>query len=186
MRSEKYLRRIGAGLVLVTVMLALGGCQSAEVAEPLTETTSGNDPDSMLNFWHTLAERNVTSHDEALHAILLFKIGCDKSENYADRVAAMKGCGWLPPGWDKPANEAITRGTTSMILARMLNIKGGLSMWILGPTPRYATRELQSMNIMPAGTENQSISGSQFLTIIGQVEDYLVLQGGETEAAAAD
>ena len=158
--------------VTIAAAAALGGCRSAQVAEPLTETLSGNDPESRLAFWHTLADRNVTSNDEAFHALLLLADGADETEDYADRVALLQSRRMLPQGFDRRADEAVRRGTLAVAIARILDIKGGLTMRLAGSTPRYATRELQYMLLFPAGSPHQTMAGSELLSVIGRAEDY--------------
>ncbi len=171
--------RIGRLIALMCLATAIGGCGSAQVAEPLTETTAGNDVESQMNFWHTLATRNITSNDEAFHALLLFFDSEDPAEDYAGRVELFKSRGWLANDFDEPANQAVTRGTLARVLVEGLQIKGGLTMRIAGPVPRYALREMTFLRIFPSGSANQTISGNQLLTVIGKSEDYQVLRAAE-------
>src|SRR5205814_6508545 len=91
-------------------MLIVGGCHTAKVAQPLTGKLSGNDPDSQLEFWHTLATRPVTSNDEAFHGLLLYADGQDAARDYAARVSALKSRKMLPANFDRPADQAVERG----------------------------------------------------------------------------
>jgi hypothetical protein len=166
-------------MALMWVAATLGGCGSAQVAEPLTETTAGNDVESQMNFWHTLATRNITSNDEAFHALLLFFDGENPAEDYDERVELFKSRGWLPSGFNEPANQAVTRGTLARVLVEGLDIKGGLTMRIAGSMPRYALREMTYLRIFPSGSPNQTISGNQLLTVIGKSEDYQVLRAAK-------
>ena len=43
-----------------------------------------------------------------------------------------------------------------------LKIKGGLTMMLIGPTQRYATRELQYIGIYPTSDPHQTFSGQEF------------------------
>lgn len=159
--------------ILLMAMFALAGCQSAQVGESLTGRLAGNEPESQLEFWHTLASRPLVSHDEAFHALLLFAQQQDPAANYPQRVQRLQQRGWLADNFDAPADQAITRGTLSVALVRILQIRGGWMMTLLGPTPRYATRELEFQGIYPASTPQQTFSGGQFVAIIGAAEDYL-------------
>ena len=148
------------------------GCRSAQVAHPVTAELAGNDPDSQIEFWHTLAQRPVTSNDEALHGLLLFVAGEDPATDYTGRVEALHQRQMLPKGFDRPAEEAVQRGTLAVAICRILEIKGGAIMTVFGPSPRYATRELQFMNIYPPSAPHQTFSGSEYLAVIARVEDY--------------
>ena len=157
----------------LAILALLPGCQSARVADPLTRTVGGNDADQQLAFWHGLADRPVTSNDEAFHGLLMFaNDGDDPAGDYPGRVAALKARGMLPASFDQPADQSVDRGTVAVALTKVLNIRGGVIMRVLGPSPRYAVRELQYLNLYPPSSQNQTFSGSEFLGIIGKAEEY--------------
>ena len=78
----------------------------------------------------------------------------------------------LPSGFDRPAAEAINRGTLAVALAKAIDLKGGLTMRLLGASPRLALKELEFGIIMPSSSENQALTGGEFFGIIGKVHDY--------------
>jgi hypothetical protein len=142
------------------------------MGQPLTKQLASSDPDAQLEFWHELAEHSITSNDEAFHGLLLYLDGKDESADYAARVAALKARKMLPGGFDEPAEASIRRGTLAVAIVRMIHARGGLTMAVIGPQPRYAVRELMFLNVYPPSTPNQSFSGNEFLGIMGRVEDY--------------
>src|SRR5579862_5116238 len=142
--------------IIITSSLALIGCQSAQVAQPLTVKLSGNDADSQLEFWHELAERRVTSNDEAFHGLLLYLDNKDSSATYADRVLALKSRHLLLNSFSAPAGQAVTRGNLAYAILHVLQIKGGLILHVFGPTPRYALRELEFEGIYPPSSDYQT------------------------------
>ncbi len=168
------------------VVFALTGCQSAQVGHPLTEKLSGNDPDSQMEFWHSLADRRVTSNDEALHGLLLYVDGKDDSGDYQQRVDTLKSRHMLPGGFNAPAHAAISRGDLAVAMVKALQIKGGIMLHLAANSPRYAIRELQYLDLYPPSSPQQTFNGSEFLGIIGKLEDYQRSAGkGETAAGAA-
>ena len=154
------------GLVLVT------GCQTARVDKPLTRELGGSEPEQQLEFWHQLSDQPVTSNDDAFHGLLLFLDGQDPAQDYAGRVEALKKRRLLGKGFDQPAEQAVQRGTLAVAIVKALDIKGGVTMRILGPTPRYAVRELVFMELYPPSSPHQTFSGAEFLGIIGKLEDH--------------
>jgi hypothetical protein len=78
----------------------------------------------------------------------------------------------LAGNFNRPADEAVSRGTLAMALVRSLKIEGGITMSLLGPSGRYATRELQFLSVYPPGSPDQTFSGEELVGIIGRVEDY--------------
>jgi hypothetical protein len=170
-------------IVLLAALLATG-CKSAYVDDPLTQKFGGGDPESQMEFWHQLSERPLTANDEAFHGLLLYVDGNDPNENFEQRVAAMKARKMLSKNFDQPANQAVHRGVLAMAICRALDIRGGVNMHLLGPTPRYATRELMWVGIYPVSSPRQTFSGTEFLGIMGRVEDWQ--RGNPANAPAAE
>jgi hypothetical protein len=155
----------------------LTGCQTARVERPLTGELGGNDPGEQLEFWDRLADQPVTSNDDAFHGLLMFLDGDDPAADYAGRVRALQSRRMLPANFNQPPNRAVDRGTLAVAILKALNIKGGLALRLLGPTPRYAVRELVFMDLYPPSSPNQTFSGAEFLGIVGKLEDYQRQQG---------
>ncbi|MDB5324212.1 MAG: hypothetical protein JWN40_5843 [Phycisphaerales bacterium] len=158
--------------VALGAMLLLAGCQSAKVAEPLTAKLGGSDPDSQMEFWHTLAERNLTSNDEAFHGLLLYLGDQDPATDYTGRVKELKSRGLLNADFHQPADQAVERGILAQAIVRALKIKGGVFQRLTHDNPRYAVRELMFMDLYPASSPNQTFSGTEFLGIMGRIEDH--------------
>ena len=124
---------------LLILLACLVGCQSAHVSEPLTRTLSGDDADAQLEFWHQLETRPVTCNDDAFHGLILYLDQSDPNTDYVSRVNALKSRGLLPKDFDRPADEAVWRGTLAVAISKALKIKGGLLMHLTPDNPRYAT-----------------------------------------------
>jgi hypothetical protein len=165
-------------LFLLGVLGALGGslflcgCQSPRAGKPLAKEFAGSDPDAQLNFWHALTDEPIASNDQAFHALLLYVDNKDDSTDYGARVAALKRREMLPAKFASPADAGVTRGTVAVAMMRILNERGGVTTRVFGPSPRYAVRELMFLNVIPASTPNQALSGNELVGIIGRLEDY--------------
>ena len=150
----------------------LSGCARPVVTEPLTGKLGGNDLDQQLEFWHQLADQPVCSNDEAFHGLLLFLDGESKADTYDARMKELQSRGLLSQKFAEAPGTAVSRGTMAVAIAKSLNIGGGV-MYSLSPDcDRYAVRELVYLNVYPASSPNQSFSGSEFLGIIGRMEDW--------------
>jgi hypothetical protein len=160
---------IGCMLLMGFVM---AGCQSAREVQPLPASLYGGDVDSQMEFWHTLASRKLATNDEAFHGVLLYLDSKDPAESYDQRVNELKSRKLLPANFAGRGDEAVTRGTLAVPIARSLHLKGGLMMSLVGPTQRYATRELQYLGLYPVSSPNQIFSGAEFVGIIGKLDDY--------------
>ena len=154
------------------VAAAMIGCQTAQLSGPLADDLAGSDAESQMEFWHTMAMRSTVSNDEALHGLLLYLDGEDPSQDYAQRVDGLKARGLLMQGFDRPGNDVVSRGTLATAIVGALKIKGGLMLQVFGPRPRYAVRELQYAGIYPRSSTNQTFSGSQYVAVMGRVDDY--------------
>ena len=173
--------------LLPAVVLFVAGCQTARVERPLTLDHGGNDDFEQLEFWHGLADRPVTSNDDAFHGLLLFLDGNDSAGNYEARVAELRSRRLVTRSFNQPADQAVERGTLAVAIVKALKIEGGLAMRLLGGTPlspRYAVRELVFMDLYPASSPNQTFSGTEFLGIIGKLEDYCRGEQAPAQAAA--
>jgi hypothetical protein len=159
--------RLSVGLLL------LAGCHSAHVPADVTSNLGGNDPDVQLNFWHTLAEHHLTSNQDAFHAILLYVDDHDDCADYNARVALLKSRGMLAKDFNEPHDSAVKRGTVAVMFVKILNIHGGWALHLFVSTiPRYATRELIYLAIFPYCSPQQTFSGTEFVGVIGALEDY--------------
>ena len=157
---------------LLCLSALLAGCNTAKVSRPVVADLSADDMDTQLDFWHTLATKSVTCNDDAFHGFLLDFDGTDPSKSYAERVAKLKSRGLLLPSFDRPANEAVTRGTIAVVLCKAADVRGGVILLATGRSERYCLRELQYLDLMPPSSTNQTFSGTEFVGVIGRFEDY--------------
>src|SRR5215207_3277364 len=108
--APSALRAFARTCLCAFALLAVAGCHSAKVTEPITGSVGGNDPGEQVEFWHRLAERPVTSNDDAFHGLLLFLDGEDRANDYAGRVAELKRRKMLPGGFDRAAETRSSGG----------------------------------------------------------------------------
>lgn len=125
-----------------------------------------------FDFWDALAEQPVVTNDDALHALILMEDGRDPSTDFEGRMAIAREKGWLK-GTSGPLepNESATVGLLSVAGCRILDIQGGLTMHIFGDSPRYCTRELNALHILPGLTPNEALTGLEFITFINSLEE---------------
>jgi len=159
-------------LALTVALAGLTGCDTTKRASPLVTDYDEQNAEAELDFWHGLADQPVTTNNDAFHGLIEFDQGVDPNRTYEDRVAWLSEHGYLDPGFAGEADEAVKRGTVAQILARMLDIDGGLTMRLVGAHPRYATRELVYLQIMRRGSAQQGLSGIQFVGLVGRAHDF--------------
>src|SRR3954447_21960234 len=110
--------------ILLILTCLLMGCQAARVTQPLTRSVGGDDADAQLEFWHQLEQQPITCNDDAFHGLILYLDQSDPSADYVSRVEALKSRGLLPRGFNRPGDEAVTRGTVAVAISNALKIKG--------------------------------------------------------------
>jgi len=113
----------------------------------------------------------VSNHD-ALHALLLSFGGKDRPKDFAGRLKAARKRGWIREGENLPPNETARVGWIARAICMEAGVEGGVTMRVVGPTERYAVRELNYMGWLPGMSGQQSISGGQLLAVLGSAEDY--------------
>lgn len=172
----------GCGIGAIPVLAALvvlAGCGRTMVASRLRTDYTPRDLSSDMSFWHSLPERPVVANDEALHGLIVLEAGSDSARGYEERVAWARSKRWVGADWNEPAEEAVQRGVVATAVCRVCGIEGGVIMRLVGPAPRYALRELVYQGIMVDSSEQQAISGTEFLGVVSKAQDYLTLKKAE-------
>jgi hypothetical protein len=168
MRSDHHLLMLAVG----TAAMAIGGCtlsQRTTIDTPAAVQFPG-DGDS-LNFWDALEVQPVTTNDDALHGLLLLVRQEPPATNWEERVAAARALGWIQDDQEPPAPfESAEMGFVAVCLCHVLNVQGGLSLRLWGRVPRYCTRELVHMGLLPGITEHEALSGAEFIALLGNAE----------------
>lgn len=149
-----------AVLIMLSTTVVATGCQ-----RQMFETSAVDKyptAEDELDFLSDVNEMTAVTNNDALHGLLIFADGKDESTTYDERLALAKSRKWVPSGFDRPANESASVGWLSMAGCQICSIKGGLTMHLLGPSPRYCTKELVYLEVIPLRTENQSLTGAEF------------------------
>ena len=155
------------GAVLVVALAALAACERARVEDSAVERFPRSAQE--LDFLDALGDQVVVTNDDALHGLITFADGTDLAPSYAGRVAIARAKGWVGASWDRPGDESAQVGWMAVAGCRILGVKGGMSMRLFGVTPRYATKELVFMDVLPLRTENQSLSGKEFVDYLNRL-----------------
>jgi hypothetical protein len=148
-------RRLPFALVLTFSIFSLVGLASAQSNEFL---------DGLL------AKQSITVGQTAY----LVLVASDNLAEDADEARAFElltNMGWTPAG--ATVNQPIELASYAYILMRAFNLKGGI-MYTLFPSPRYAFRELASMQIIQSVYDPSSpLDGSMAIQILSMVFDTL-------------
>ncbi len=181
--NPPFARPLTRRLLLAAAAAVVAGCAPARVPDPLTRSLPGSGPEVQGEFWYQLARRPLTSNDDAFHALLLYADGADPAGTYGARVAVLEGRHLLPAGFAGRADDAVDRGTLAVALDGLLHVRGGLTMRLFGPSPRYALRAAVDRGLFPPSSPNQAISGGAFVGVMQKAEE---LERGDPSDGPAD
>ncbi|MFT3684496.1 MAG: hypothetical protein QM783_06130 [Phycisphaerales bacterium] len=163
------------------------GCARTRIDKGLDTGYEAGDITRDVAFWHRLPERSALTNDEGIHGLLSVVLGNDPAKSYAERVKLAKEKKLLPEGFDEPFNATMTRGTLAYALAKYVGAEGGVMMRLSGGAGRYAVRELSFLGILPEGsTENQVITGLDYIGVISKAQDYVAVRGTGFEPLQKD
>ncbi len=158
-------------MILLLASAGMVGCARTVLESSAVDDWPGNEAE--LEYLEALETQRVVTNHDALHGLLLLADGADPHETYEQRLADARQRGWLARDAAPEANESAAIGMMAVAACDILAIKGGLTMRLLGPSPRYCTRELIFLDILPPRTEHQSLSGLEFIDLLGRIEDRL-------------
>jgi hypothetical protein len=171
---------------LLALLLLLAGCTIQRTLLDDSAADTLGTAEQELDFWDELATRRVVTNNDALHGLLLLEGAADVTEGYAGRLELAHQRGWLSAGAAPPANESATVGLVSTAVCDILDIEGGLLMRLVGGTPRYCTREVVYLGIVPDRTENQSLSGLEFVDLVRRAAELKPEPAPALEGRAGD
>lgn len=154
--------------ICILLLLALAGCKPYVMSSSAVDTYGKADQE--IDFLAAVEKMPAVTNNDALHAFLLLQDGDDTFGDYAGRVREGARRGWLSSGEPRLANEAARVGWMATAGCVVMQVKGGLTMRVVGPLPRYATKELVYMEILPLRTENQVLTGAEFVDYLNRLQ----------------
>lgn len=164
------------GLVLAALVSA--GC-SQTLRPEQADRGEQLDVDALLHE-HLQAEPMVTVA-EACRVMLLL---ADGEEQYADfdaRRAALEERGITRSAWGLRREACIDRGSIAYMLCRILEIRGGVNLALLGGLGigdrRYAVRELVYRQLMEPGAPYRYMAGSELVDLAARADRYMAKHG---------
>ena len=157
-----------SSIPLLACVCLLGACQPYMMKSSAVDKFA--EAQQEIEFLDALEDMPAVTNNDALHAFLILEDGTDPSKDYQDRVAEGIRRKWLSSSFDQQANAAAHVGWMAGAGCRIMKIRGGLTMMIFGPVDRYAVKELIFMQILPLRTDNQSLTGSEFIDYLNRLE----------------
>jgi len=164
------MRSSPASILAVPVLAALAplaACERSRIEDSAVDRFPRAQQE--IDFLDALQSQVVVTNDDALHGLIALSDGTDLNKTYDARVELARRRGWIDAGWNRPADESAQIGWMAVAGCRIVGVQGGATMRLLGPTPRYATKELVFMDVLPLRTENQALSGREFVDFLNRL-----------------
>ncbi len=167
---------------LPVMTIVLTSCQVATETPKVTGgdvRLSGADSAAYLD---GISSNPTVTEAEAMKGILLV-LDEKRKMNFAEAVAALQERKIVASNWDFQADKAITRGRIAYMAYQAFGLKGGLTLWLTGPSQRYCLKELQFRGFMGAGISYNTITGMEYVSILGRIDEFR--QTGKVTGASA-
>jgi hypothetical protein len=121
-------------------------------------------------FMDRFLEEPQAAYGDAVYLVLLGAGVLKDGEPVERALSVLQERGWAIAG--KGASDPLTLGELAYLVMRANGIPGGL-MYHLAPGPRYATRELEYLEVIQGtGRPGSAVSGERAARILGRVLDY--------------
>ena len=163
--------RFKACLPMMVLWLTIPGCvmQRTVIEQSAVDVyPAANDE---LDFLDHVATLSVATNNDVLHGLFLMQRGDLAGRPYEQRLVEARRRGWIADDASPPPGESARVGMIAIAACDLLDIKGGLTMRVFGLSPRACTRELVYLEMIPLRTENQSLSGLEFIDLLGRIEE---------------
>jgi hypothetical protein len=125
-------------------------------------------------FTELLAKETADLSDACRTIVLLMGMNDQFSDRQA-RFNFLKEEGIIPKNIDADSDHSMSlrKGVIAYMLAKTIDIKGGITLRIFGVNQRYAFKELVYEQIMYPGNVSDIISGQELILTLTQAADYL-------------
>ena len=123
-------------------------------------------------FLREMAGKEEITLADGCRAIYCF-VGGDENEKNIDTILAdllERKC--IKKNYQGKAERKLTRGQFAYMLCRALDIRGGLTMMVIGTTERYALRECIFRELMPDVNQGKYVTGLELLGVLSRAEKY--------------
>jgi len=156
-------------------LLLAAACSRTTLQSTVADQYGGADATAEMDFWDGLAVLPAVSNRDVVHALLLSfgRQAKGASSDWKTELKAARQRGWIASDADPVPEETARVGMIARVICMEAKIKGGATMRVLGPTERYAVKELNHMSWLPDLSPGHSISGGQLLAVLSKAEDRL-------------
>lgn len=172
-------------LLLSVTVLILASCRGATEAPKVLGgdvRLSGTDSAAYLD---GISSAPTVTEARAMQGILLVldKPALGRGTTFAEAVATLRERGIVGADWLFQAGRDITKGKVAYMAYQACGLRGGLTLTLTGPSQRYCLKELQYRGIMSPGVPYNTVTGMEYLAILGRIDEFR--QTGKVAGASA-
>jgi hypothetical protein len=137
-------------------------------------SSAGWSQSQLLYFQEIMAKKYVLRSD-ALRSLLMLISQDNSALDQAGQIKLLKERSIIPPKIASAfaSEKPLRKGLAAEMFCRALGIKGGLTLRLFGMNQRYAFNELVFLRIMPQGSQDDIISGREFIALFTKAVEYL-------------
>jgi hypothetical protein len=151
------------------LLLLLAACSRTTLQGSVADKHGSTHPTEEMDFWDEIAKQPAVTNRDAMHALLLSFGGA--GGDWTKELKAGKDRAWVASDRELKAHETAAAGWIARAVCIEAGIKGGLTMRVLGPSERYATKELNYMGWLRDMSPSRTISGAQLIAVLSKAED---------------
>lgn len=153
--------------------------------EITTEKPKPRDPKEQtfdrldLAYMMAIMQKKFTHRYDACKAIVLILGVQDQYLDMNAQVAFLREKEILPKKFEKEFDvmQPLRKGLFAYMVAKTLDIKGGVSMRLFGMKERTAVKELAFEGIMPDSNKNDLVRGDEFVIVLQEASKYFKKMG---------
>ena len=126
------------------------------------------------SYFRELVNKGNATYYDAYRMMAILESGQDTPDaNYDELKKGLAELKIIPKDWEsKKESEFVNRGELAYMLFKSLEMKGGLTVKILGVSCRYAFRECVDKKLIVEGFAGQLLSGEELISILAEAEKY--------------
>jgi hypothetical protein len=126
-------------------------------------------------YFQQLMRQDVANASDGAYVLLVLLKKADEMDGFERQKQFLIDNRFLSPKASRffTKEAPLSRGVFARMLINALDIKGGLTLRVFGPSERYAHRELVYENIMVSGDPGEYMSGRELVYSFIQAVDYI-------------
>ena len=145
--------------------------------KPQPQTSSPKTPDqSKHRFFKKLLSQKMVPLSDGLYAVMYLLDKIPEHTDFSVQYNYLQSRHFLPSHIPENPHQPLTRGETAYLFYKSLNLKGGVLLKFFGTRQRWAHQELVFEKIMYSGSDQEYISGKEFVITFINAINYLTEQ----------